>query len=106
MGPITQSASAGGYTVTATGRVERFVWDMGDGTTVVCTTPGTPYEDRFGDMDSPDCGHRYTEQGHHPVSATSYWVITWAGMGQSGTIEMDLVRDGQIVMGEAQVLSQ
>ncbi|WP_162802901.1 hypothetical protein [Ornithinimicrobium avium] len=106
VGPITRSASAGGYTVTATGRVEQIVWDMGDGTSVVCATPGTPYEDRFGAMDSPDCGHRYTEQGHYPISATSYWVISWAGLDQSGTIEMELIQDGQIVMGEAQVLSQ
>ncbi len=105
-GPITRTATSGPWSVTATAEVDRIEWDMGDGTTVVCTTPGTPYEDRFGDMDSPDCGHRYTEQGHYPVSATSYWVITWAGLGQSGTIEMELVRDGQIVMGEAQVLSQ
>ena len=34
------------------------------------------------------------------------WAISWAGLGRSGTIEMDLVREGQIVMGEAQVLSQ
>ncbi len=105
-GPITRTATSGPWSVTATAEVERIVWDMGDGTTVVCTTPGTPYEDRFGDMDSPDCGHRYTEQGHYRVSATSYWVISWAGLGRSGTIEMDLVQEGQIVMGEAQVLSQ
>ncbi|WP_238154419.1 hypothetical protein [Ornithinimicrobium sufpigmenti] len=105
-GPITRTASSGPWSVSATGQVDRIEWDMGDGTVVVCTTPGTPYEDRFEDLDSPDCGHRYQEQGYYPVTATSYWVITWAGMGQSGTIELDLVREGQIVMGEAQVLSQ
>lgn len=105
-GPITRTASSGPWSVTATGQVDRIEWAMGDGATVVCTTPGTPYEDHFQDLDSPDCGHRYEEQGHYAISATSYWVITWAGMGQSGTIEMDLVQDGQIVMGEAQVLSQ
>lgn len=105
-GPITRTATSGPWSVTATAEVDRVEWNMGDGTTVVCTTPGTSYEDRFQDMDSPDCGHRYEAQGHYPVSATSYWVINWAGIGQSGTIEMDLVRDGQIVMGEAQVLSQ
>ncbi|MFK5584341.1 hypothetical protein [Serinicoccus sp. LYQ131] len=73
---------------------------------MACTTPGTPYEDRFQDLDSPDCGHRYQEQGYYTVSATSFWVISWDGLSQSGTIEMDLVQDGQIVMGEAQVLSQ
>ncbi|MDQ3359960.1 MAG: hypothetical protein M3520_14300 [Actinomycetota bacterium] len=105
-GPITRTASSGPWSVTATAEVDRIEWDMGDGTIVTCTTPGTPYEDRFQDADSPDCGHRYQEQGRYAVSVTSYWVITWAGLGRSGTIEMDLVQDGQIVMGEAQVLSQ
>jgi hypothetical protein len=105
-GPITRTASSGPWSVTATAEVDRIEWDMGDGTVVVCTTPGTPYEDRFLDMDSPDCGHRYAEQGRYAVSATSFWVVTWAGLGRSGTIEMDLVQDGQIVMGEVQVLSQ
>lgn len=105
-GPITRTASSGPWSVTATAEVDRIEWDMGDGTTVACTTPGTPYEDRFQGMDSPDCGHRYQEQGYYTVSATSFWVISWDGLGQSGTIEMDLVQDGQIVMGEAQVLSQ
>jgi hypothetical protein len=105
-GPITRTASSGPWSVTATAQVDRIEWDMGDGTVVVCTTPGTPYEDRFQDMDSPDCGHRYADQGYYAISATSYWVITWAGLGRSGTIEMDLVQDGQIVMGEVQVLSQ
>ena len=36
VGPVEQSASAGGVTVVATGQVSRIVWDMGDGTTVVC----------------------------------------------------------------------
>ncbi len=105
-GPITRTASSGPWSVAATAEVDRIEWDMGDGTIVTCTTPGTPYEDRFQEMDSPDCGHRYAEQGRYAVSATSYWVIAWAGIGQSGSIEMDLVQDGQIVMGEAQVLSQ
>jgi hypothetical protein len=59
-GPITRSVSAGGVTATVTARVDRVVWDMGDGATVTCATPGTPYEDHYGNTDSPDCGHRYT----------------------------------------------
>lgn len=105
-GPITRTATSGPWSVTATAKVDRIEWDMGDGTVVVCDTPGTPYEDRFQDLDSPDCGHRYQEQGRYTVTATSYWVIEWAGIGQTGTIEMDLTREAHIVMGEAQVISQ
>ncbi|WP_139142831.1 PKD domain-containing protein [Humibacillus sp. DSM 29435] len=104
-GPITRTASAGGYTVTATARVARVVWDMGDGPSITCGK-GTPYESRFGKQKSPTCGHVYTRQGRYPVTATSYWVIDWAGIGQAGTITLDLTQNATLTIGEAQVISQ
>ncbi len=104
-GPMTRSASAGGYTVTATAKVDRVVWVMGDGSTVTCTTKGTPYADSFGKKSSPDCGHTYTRQGTYVVAATSYWTVAWAGIGQTGTIPLDFTQQATIVMGESQVLS-
>jgi hypothetical protein len=103
-GPITRSASSAGYSVTATAKVQRVVWAMGDGNTVNCTQRGTPYADSFGKRSSPDCGHTYTRQGTYTVRATSYWLVTWAGIGQSGTIPLDFTRTAVITMGEAQVL--
>lgn len=110
-GPITASASAGGITVTATAKVFRITWDMGDGTQVVCRTAGTPYLPSYGRKDSPDCGHTYERSSadqpdqKFTVSATSDWVVTWAGAGQTGTIRLDgLIRSTQIAVGEAQVL--
>jgi hypothetical protein len=103
-GPITRTASSSGYSVTATAKVQRVVWAMGDGTTVVCTKRGTPYADSFGNSASPDCGYTYTRQGTYTVRATSYWRVTWAGIGQSGTIPLDFTRTAVITMGEAQVL--
>ncbi len=46
-------------TVTATEQVTPIRWTMGDGATVTCTGPGTPYRCSEGMADSPDCGHRY-----------------------------------------------
>ena len=110
-GPMTASASAGGITVTATAKVLRITWDMGDGTTVTCRTAGTPYKASYGQKRSPDCGHVYmTSSADQPdksytVTATSDWVITWAGAGQTGTIRLGgLTRSTQITIGEAQVL--
>lgn len=110
-GPATASASAGGITVTATARVHEITWDMGDGTTVECRTAGTPYEASFGKKASPDCGHVYRlssareSGGTYTVTATSAWVITWQGAGQTGTIRLDgLSRTVEIAVGEAQVL--
>ncbi|MGD9959017.1 hypothetical protein [Nocardioides sp.] len=112
-GPNTASASAGGITVTATARVHQITWDMGDGTTVTCTSAGTPYKAAFGNAKSPDCGHVYTTssasepEDRFTVTATSDWVIEWEGAGQTGTIRLNgLVREAQIAVGEAQVLVQ
>lgn len=104
-GPITRAASVGGYTVAATARVDRVVWDMGDGPVITCGK-GTPYEDRFAKRKSPTCGHVYTRQGRYPVTATSYWVIEWSGIGQAGTINLDLTQQTSLTIGEAQVISQ
>lgn len=110
-GPVTASASVRGITVTATARVREITWDMGDGSTVVCQTVGTPYQASYGDQPSPDCGHVYTRSSAHEpggtytVTATSDWVITWRGAGQRGTIRLTgLTRAVQIRVGEAQVL--
>lgn len=104
-GPQTQTASAGGFTVTATAKAQRTVWTMGDGATVTCTGPGTPYADSYGKKSSPTCGHTYTRQGTYTVRATTYWVVTWAGVGQSGTIPLNFTDTTTITMGEAQVLN-
>lgn len=112
-GPITASASQGPVSVTATAKVSSIVWDMGDGTKVTCTGPGTPYEDRYGKQDSPTCGHRYEQMSDdqpddaYQVTATSHWVVEWSGGGQSGTIELDITTEPlPIRIGEAQVLTQ
>ncbi|MES9511360.1 hypothetical protein ABWJ92_34015 [Streptomyces sp. NPDC000609] len=57
-GTATAKATAGGVTVTETAHVSTIRWDMGDGTTVTCTGPGTPYTSDRGETLSPDCGHR------------------------------------------------
>ena len=98
-------------TITATANVQKVTWQMGDGTTVECRTAGTPYKAAYGKKSSPDCGHVYTKSsagvpgGTYTVTATSSWVITWAGAGQTGTIRLDgLQRSVEITVGEAQVL--
>lgn len=111
LGPITATASAGGITITATAKVRRITWDMGDGTEVVCNKPGTPYDPSYGRTSSPDCGHTYEKSSaqedgeYYTVTATSSWVVTWSGAGQTGTILLNgLTRSTQIRIGEAQVL--
>jgi hypothetical protein len=114
VGPSTASATAGGITVTATATLNRVTWDMGDGTKpVVCRTAGTPYEPKFGKEPSPNCGHTYMkssagEEGERfTVTATSNWIVSWEGAGQTGTIPLNgLARTTRVAIGEAQVLVQ
>ena len=103
-GPNTKTASAGGYSVTATGRVTQVVWSMGDGGTVACTSTGTTYADSFGVSSSPDCGYRYTKQGTYTVTATSYWTINWSGIGESGVINQTYTSSVVVTIGELQTV--
>jgi hypothetical protein len=102
-GPISRSASTGGYTVRATAKVSRLAWSMGDGSTVRCTSKGTPYAARYGDAMSPNCGYRYEQQGNYPVAAVSEWLVRWSGMGESGTFAVTLRSQSRIQVGELQV---
>ncbi|MFE7478568.1 ATP/GTP-binding protein, partial [Streptomyces sp. NPDC057575] len=82
-GPTTAKATAGGVTVTATAKVSTIQWAMGDGTTVTCTGPGTPYTPDQGKTLSPECGHRYErsaadqQDGRYKGTATATWTVTW-----------------------------
>ncbi|MFJ8015015.1 ATP-binding protein [Streptomyces sp. NPDC096339] len=106
-GPQTMTVSAGGLSVTVTAKVKGIAWSMGDGTTITCTKPGTPYQQSFGKADSPDCGHRYTKVGTHTITATSTWTVSWtASTGETGTIP-DTTRTSTSTarIGELQVVN-
>lgn len=113
-GPNTASASAGGITVTATATVSSVAWNMGDGTTVTCIGPGTPYTAARGMTPSPDCGHRYsaTSAGQsgarYQGTATATWTVNWAvtGGGQSGRLTEVRQTPFTVSVGELQVVGQ
>jgi hypothetical protein len=86
--PQAKTAAVPGEVVTATATPVAVAWRMGDGTTVTCHGPGTPYSSRFSpSAASPDCGHTYTRSsagqpgGAYRVTATITWDITWAALG-------------------------
>ncbi|MEU0650340.1 ATP/GTP-binding protein [Streptomyces umbrinus] len=109
-GPNTASASAGGITVTATAKVSKIVWKMGDGASVTCNGPGTPYQASEGMAQSPTCGHMYSKtsagarSGKFPVTATSTWTIDWEGGGAAGQLAEIRETDVQVAIGELQVV--
>jgi hypothetical protein len=107
-GPIVRSASVPGVSVTATGHVKAIDWSMGDGSTVRCDGPGTPYDKSMGIKDSPTCGHKYTKTSakspncRYPVTATTQWEITWqSNIGDLGQISTTKEATTQLRIGEA-----
>lgn len=112
-GPNTASASAGGVTVTATAKVTKIDWAMGDGSTVACTGPGTKYAASYGKQESPTCGHTYNRvsaakpRGKYAVTATSTWTINWqvtGGGGETGQLTEIRQTNVQVAIGELQVV--
>ncbi len=90
-GPLRASASDRGLTVTIEAKVDRIVWDMGNGVRVTCTGPGTPYDakGRRAGRSSPDCGYHsgYPKAGTYQVQATTHWSVRWrSSSGQTGNI--------------------
>jgi hypothetical protein len=82
-GTLTASASAGPVTTTATATPSKVVWNMGDGDTVTCGGPGTPYSPSDPNA-STDCSYTWPQAGSFTVTATVYWSVTWTATGAPG----------------------
>ena len=107
--PAPVTSSTVGIAVSLDARLQRVVFDMGDGQQVTCTNvthrwtravePGTK---------SPACGYRYTRpslpQGRYRVTARSFWAIDWSVNGVGGTIPMIQSASTTLPVGELQVL--
>ena len=104
-GPIVKTASQDGYSVTATASVTRLDWDMGDGHHKMCGK-GVPHPaNKTRDEASPFCGYQYPKRGTYTVTATSYWTVVWSGMGQTGTIKLELSSQLEVNVIEAHVVT-
>ena len=80
---LTATANAGTVTATAAATPAKVVWGMGDGHTVTCDGPGTPYNASTPNATS-DCSYTWTEPGSYQVTATVYWSVTWTATGAPG----------------------
>jgi hypothetical protein len=80
---LTATASAGTVTAIATAAPSKVVWDMGDGHTVTCDGPGTPYSPSDPNGTS-DCSYTWAAAGSYSVTATIYWSVSWTAAGAAG----------------------
>lgn len=112
-GSHAATAAVPGESVTATATAERIVWNLGDGTTISCGGPGTPYQQG---MDphaaSPTCGHTYTDSSAgepdqaYRVTATTTWSVRWAGAGVQGQLTVRRTSQVALRVAEAQAVNQ
>ena len=61
------------------------IWELGDGTTITCPGPGTPFDkSRPADQQQTDCSHTYRHSsstqpdGKYKVKASIVWHLSWA----------------------------
>ena len=84
--PVSATASAGGVTVTTTAVPQKVVWTMGDGGSVTCAGPGTPYDPSRPDA-QPSCSYTYRRSsagqpdGTFTITATESWLVSWTATG-------------------------
>ncbi len=107
--PVSATASVPGEAVTATATPASVAWSFGDGTSLVCAGPGTPYTAGSDPKAaSPTCGHTYTAdsgRGTFTVSATVSWTVTWSGAGQSGAFnDMSTTATEAVVVQQSRAL--
>ncbi len=96
--PFVASATAGPVTATAVATPSSVSWSMGDGDTVVCQGPGTPYDQNEPASDQQtNCSYTYRQSsagqpspdgdpndGAYQVTASVTWTVTWTATGAPG----------------------
>ncbi|HKD97710.1 MAG TPA: hypothetical protein VKB69_08920 [Micromonosporaceae bacterium] len=105
-GPTTATVPVSGLRLAATWKALRVDWYMGDGTTVVCTSRGTPYPEGAGNTSAPDCGYRYARAGTYTVSATTWFVVTLTVLGVDVTAYAVRASTRTLTIDELQVVTQ
>jgi hypothetical protein len=93
----TATASVPGLSATVTAAPTKAVWNLGDGGSVTCKGPGTPYDpSRPADQQSTDCSYTYQQssagqpgdayQGSVTVSYGATWTATDGSGGNLGLL--------------------
>jgi hypothetical protein len=112
--PKPSSLAVPGASVTVTAQLNGMTWDFGQGMTVDCATAGTPYDPKYGDAKSPDCGYEFavgsgTRQGGvFTGTVTAHWrahVVITGPNAKTFDIDMPRGSDLALKVAEVQVLN-
>ncbi|MBF6555923.1 MAG: hypothetical protein IVW52_07060 [Acidimicrobiales bacterium] len=115
-----QACNAGGcVAATAIATPSYVTWDTGDGSTVTCNGPGTPFDPALPATDqSTTCSHTYTttsagqpsadgnpNDAAFRITATITWTVAWAGPNGSAGALPSLTTRGASSLEVAQIES-
>lgn len=111
--PASATAAVPGVSVTAVATPKSVSWSMGDGISLTCQGPGTPFPSGGNPAaESRDCGHTYRSSSASqprqafPVTATVHWTVAWSGAGQGGTFpDMTTTSTAAFRVAESQALN-
>jgi len=112
--PISDGDSAGLVSVTVTAEPKELRFNMGDGKSVVCDYPGTPYDpSRPAAEQSTECFHTYRHSSadqpdqRYTVTVTMVYTASWSSSGavvdggDLGTLESDATVRLRVAEGQA-----
>lgn len=111
--PASATAQVAGVSATVTATPVSVVWSPGDGTTVTCDGPGTPYDPNRPPADQrSSCTHAYGRSsaalpgGAYALTATVTYEVTWSSSTGAGGALGTLTRTTTVavVVEEAQAL--
>ncbi|WP_415830839.1 hypothetical protein [Janibacter anophelis] len=97
------TASAGRFTISASAKVSKVKWSLGDGQSTVCTGTGTAFDAATHGWSTPDCGFEsgWKRPGTYTLTASYVWEISWSG-DQTGSTTRTLSTSEQVTVGELQ----
>lgn len=103
-GTVTSSDSANGIAVSLSATAGEVLWDMGNGDTISCGKgrPWTLSGTQGRNVESPDCGYVYEQEGVYTATARTDWIVDWSAAGYSGQIPIQLRRSAEVIIGELQ----
>lgn len=113
--PRTQRAEAGGVWAQVTARPSRLIVRSGDGGSLACDGPGTPYDrSRAPAEQDHSCTFNYRRSSAglpdsaYRVTAEVVWTATWVGSGGAGGMLPSLTRSSSfpVRIAEGQALTQ
>ncbi|GAA1373624.1 hypothetical protein GCM10009638_07770 [Luteococcus sanguinis] len=97
---VDASTTQQGIAITLVATKQSTTLDLGDGSTIVCTSMTVRPISAPAMQKSPDCGHTYVTHGDYTITATTVWNLDWAALGQSGSFRMQMSGSSDLKVGE------